>query len=170
MPTPAVAFLTRSLRADLGVMISASHNPFEDNGMKLFGPDGYKLSDELEAAIERLVTENGSDGLVEPADLGSRPAHQDARGRYMENLKSSLPRGLTLQGLRIVVDAAHGAAYHIAADLFWELGADVVRLGSAPDGLNINEGCGSTCPEALVKAVLEHRADLGSPSMAMPTG
>src|SRR5690349_12600544 len=156
MPTPAVAFLTRSLRADLGVMISASHNPYQDNGIKLFGPDGFKLSDELEDEIERLVVKGGSDGLAEPGDLGRAKRIEDARGRYMENLKSSFPRGQTLKGLRLVVDAAHGAAYHIAADLFWELGAEVVRLGTSPDGFNINAGCGSTAPQALAAAVLEN--------------
>jgi phosphoglucosamine mutase len=161
MPTPAVAFLTRSLRADIGVMISASHNPFHDNGIKLFGPDGYKLSDELEAEIERLIEANGSGGLATPEALGRAQRIDDARGRYVENLKSSFPRGLTLGGLKIVVDAAHGAAYHIASELFWELGAEVVRLGTSPNGLNINEACGSTHPEAMTEAVREHRADLG---------
>jgi phosphoglucosamine mutase len=161
MPTPAVAFLTRSLRADLGVMVSASHNPFEDNGIKLFGPDGYKLSDELELELERLIEVNGSHGLAAPAELGRAQRIDDARGRYVESLKSSFPKGLTLTGLKIVVDAAHGAAYHIAPELFWELGAEVVRIGTAPNGLNINEACGSTHPETLRAAVLEHGADLG---------
>ena len=161
MPTPAVAFLTRSLRADLGVMISASHNPYQDNGIKLFGPDGYKLSDELEREIERRVEVNGNEGLAAASDLGRAQRIEDARGRYMENLKSSFPRGLRLEGSKIVVDAANGAAYHLAADLFWELGADVVRLGCTPDGTNINAGCGSTAPEALAAAVLQHQADLG---------
>jgi phosphoglucosamine mutase len=161
MPTPAVAFLTRSLRADLGVMISASHNPFQDNGIKLFGPDGFKLSDEHEREIERLIAENGSQGLARPGELGRVQRLEDARGRYIENLKSSFPRGLTLHGLKIVVDAAHGAAYHLAADLLWELGADVIRLGCNPNGLNINAECGSTHPEAVSRAVLHARADLG---------
>lgn len=161
MPTPAVAFLTRSLRADIGVMISASHNPFEDNGIKLFGPDGYKLSDELEAEIERLIAANGSHGLAAPEELGRAQRIDDARGRYVESLKSSFPKGLTLDGLKIVVDAAHGAAYHIAGDLLWELGAEVVRIGNAPNGLNINQGCGSTHPEAVRRAVREHGAALG---------
>jgi phosphoglucosamine mutase len=156
-----VAFLTRSLRADLGVMISASHNPYQDNGIKLFGPDGYKLSDELEREIEHRVAVNGNEGLVAASDLGRAQRIEDARGRYMENLKSSFPRGLRLEGLKIVVDAANGAAYHLAADLFWELGADVVRLGCTPNGTNINAGCGSTAPEAVAAAVLEHGADLG---------
>ncbi len=161
MPTPAVAYLTRSLRADLGVMVSASHNPFDDNGIKLFGPDGYKLSDELELEIERLIEANGSHGLAAPAELGRAQRVDDARGRYVESLKSSFPKGLTLAGLKIVVDAANGAAYHIAPELLWELGAEVVRIGTAPNGFNINDGCGSTHPEALAAAVLEHGAALG---------
>ncbi|HMR29468.1 MAG TPA: phosphoglucosamine mutase [Geminicoccaceae bacterium] len=161
MPTPAVAFLTRSLRADLGVMVSASHNPFEDNGIKLFGPDGFKLSDDLEIELERLIEANGSEKLAAPAELGRAQRIVEAKGRYIESLKSSFPKGLTLAGLKIVVDAAHGAAYHIAPDLLWELGAEVVRIGTAPNGLNINEGCGSTHPEALRTAVLEQGAALG---------
>lgn len=163
MPTPAVAFLTRSLRADLGVMVSASHNPYQDNGIKLFGPDGYKLSDELEAAIERAMGEAGADGdgLAGPAELGRAQRIDDARGRYIESLKSSFPKGLNLAGLRIVVDCANGAAYHIAPDLLWELGAEVVRLGTGPNGLNINDACGSTHPEALAARVLAEGADLG---------
>lgn len=161
MPTPAVAFLTRSLRADLGVMISASHNPFHDNGIKLFGPDGYKLSDALEAEIEALMAANPTNGLAAPAELGRAKRIDDARGRYIENLKSSFPKGLTLGGLKIVVDSANGAAYHLAADLFYELGADVVRLGTSPNGLNINERCGSNEPGNLREAVLRERADLG---------
>ncbi|MCS6779760.1 MAG: phosphoglucosamine mutase [Geminicoccaceae bacterium] len=161
MPTPAVAFLTRSLRADLGVMISASHNPFADNGIKLFGPDGFKLSDEIEAEIEQLMDENGGLGRVGPAELGRAQRIEDARGRYLESLKSSFPKGLTLQGVKLVVDCANGAAYHLASDLFWELGAEVVRIGCQPNGLNINAGCGSTDTAALRRAVLDHRADLG---------
>lgn len=161
MPTPAVAFLTRSLRADLGVMVSASHNPFHDNGIKLFGPDGYKLSDALEAEIEALMASSPANGLAPPAELGRAKRIDDARGRYMENLKSSFPKGLTLSGLKIVVDSAHGAAYHLAADLFFELGAEVVRLGVQPTGLNINEGCGSNHPEPLCQTVLSEGADLG---------
>jgi len=161
MPTPAVAFLTRSLRADLGVMISASHNPYQDNGIKLFGPDGFKLSDALEAEIEALMGENGGAGLAAPGELGRAQRLDDARGRYMESLKSSFPKGLTLAGLKIVVDAANGAAYHLAADLLWELGADVVRLGCTPNGLNINDGCGSTHPDALAATVLTQGAHLG---------
>ncbi len=161
MPTPAVAFLTRSLRADLGVMVSASHNPFADNGLKLFGPDGYKLSDELETEIERVMAATGGDGLAAPAELGRAKRIDDARGRYIESLKSSFPKGLNLAGLRIVVDCANGAAYHIAPDLLWELGAEVVSIGTSPNGLNINERVGSTHPETLREKVLAERADLG---------
>ena len=161
MPTPAVAFLTRSLRADLGVMVSASHNPFQDNGIKLFGPDGFKLSDEIEVEIERAMAEANGNGLAAPADLGRAQRIDDARGRYIENLKSSFPKGLDLSGLKIVVDCANGAAYHIAPDLLWGLGAEVVRHGTSPNGLNINVDCGSNHPERLRAAVLENRADLG---------
>ena len=161
MPTPAVAFLTRSLRADLGVMVSASHNPFHDNGIKLFGPDGFKLSDEIEDEIEALIAANPTDGLAAPADLGRARRLEDARGRYIENLKSSFPRGLTLSGLKIVVDSAHGAAYHLAGDLLFELGAEVIRLGTEPNGLNINDGCGSNEPALLREAVLREGAQLG---------
>jgi phosphoglucosamine mutase len=161
MPTPAVAFLTRSLRADIGVMVSASHNPYHDNGIKLFGPDGFKLSDEIELEIETLMAASRADGLAAAADLGRAKRIDDARGRYIENVKSSFPRGLTLSGLKIVVDSANGAAYHLAADLFFELGAEVVRIGTEPNGLNINNGCGSTYPEALREVVLHERADLG---------
>ena len=161
MPTPAVAFLTRSLRADLGVMVSASHNPFHDNGIKLFGPDGYKLSDEIEDEIEAMIAANSREGLAASADLGRARRLEDARGRYIESLKSSFPRGLTLNGLKLVVDSAHGAAYHIAADLFFELGAEVVRLGTEPDGLNINAGCGSNEPALLRETVLREKAHLG---------
>jgi phosphoglucosamine mutase len=161
MPTPAVAFLTRSLRADLGVMVSASHNPFHDNGIKLFGPDGFKLSDEIEDEIEAMIRAGSTDGLAAPADLGRARRLEDARGRYIESLKSSFPRGLTLTGLKLVVDSAHGAAYHLAGDLFYELGAEVVRLGTDPDGLNINAGCGSNEPDLLRETVLREGAQLG---------
>ncbi|MEO1016743.1 MAG: phosphoglucosamine mutase, partial [Pseudomonadota bacterium] len=161
IPTPAVAFLTRTLRADIGVMISASHNPYYDNGIKLFGPDGFKLSDEIETEIERLMAENGSLELAAPERLGRATRLDDARGRYSENLKSSFPKGLQLDGLRIVVDCAHGAAYGIAPDLFWELGAEVVKIGANPDGFNINQGCGSMHPEALRDKIIETRADVG---------
>ena len=161
MPTPAVAFLTRSLRADLGVMISASHNPYHDNGIKLFGPDGYKLSDAIEDEIEILMAAPDDDAMPAAGELGRARRIDDARGRYVESLKSSFPRGLTLDGFRLVVDAAHGAAYHLAGDLFFELGADVVRFGVEPNGLNINAGCGSNEPAQLRDAVLRDRADLG---------
>ena len=161
MPTPAVAFLTRTLRADLGVMISASHNPYHDNGIKLFGPDGFKLSDEIEDEIEQLMAARATDGLAAPKDLGRARRIEDARGRYVENLKSSFPRGLTLNGLKLVVDSAHGAAYHLAGDLFFELGAEVVRLGTEPNGFNINEGSGSSEPALLRETVLREGADLG---------
>lgn len=161
MPTPAVAFLTRSLRADLGVMVSASHNPYDDNGIKLFGPDGCKLSDGIEVEIEGLMAANPMNGLAAPAELGRAVRLEDARGRYIENLKSSFPKGLTLGGLKLVVDSAHGAAYHLAGDLFFELGAEVVRLGVQPNGHNINEGCGSNRPELLRETVLREGADLG---------
>ncbi|MFO1035374.1 MAG: phosphoglucosamine mutase [Geminicoccaceae bacterium] len=161
MPTPAVAFLTRSLRADLGVMISASHNPYEDNGIKLFGPDGYKLSDALELEIEAAMASGDGEGRAAAHDLGRAQRIDDARGRYMENLKASFPKGLTLDGLKLVVDAANGAAYHLAGDLFWELGAEVVRVGTSPNGFNINAECGSTYPQYLRERVLAEKADLG---------
>ncbi|HYZ32660.1 MAG TPA: phosphoglucosamine mutase [Crenalkalicoccus sp.] len=161
LPTPAIALLTRSLRADLGVMISASHNPFEDNGIKLFGPDGLKLSDAQEAAIEQLMAGDLAAALVAPARLGRASRLEDAAGRYIEAVKASFPRGLTLENLRVVVDTAHGAAYRVAPTVLWELGAEVVRLGDQPDGFNINKGCGSTAPAALAELVRERRADLG---------
>ena len=161
LPTPAIALLTRSLRADLGVMISASHNPYEDNGIKLFGPDGLKLSDAQEAAIEALMEGDLAAALVAPARLGRASRLEDAPGRYIEAAKASFPRGLTLEGLRIVVDTANGAAYRVAPTVLWELGAEVVRIGDAPDGFNINKGCGSTAPGALAEMVRERRADLG---------
>jgi phosphoglucosamine mutase len=161
LPTPAIALLTRSLRADLGVMISASHNPHEDNGIKLFGPDGLKLSDAQEAAIEALMAGDLTRALVAPARLGRASRLEDAPGRYIEAVKQSFPRRLTLEGLRIVVDCAHGAAYRVAPTVLWELGAEVVPLGVAPDGFNINRGCGSTEPGQLAELVRERRADLG---------
>ena len=161
LPTPAIALLTRSLRADLGVMISASHNPFEDNGIKLFGPDGLKLSDQQEAEIEALMEGDLARALVPPVRLGRASRLEDAGGRYIEAAKATFPRGLTLEGLRIVVDTAHGAAYKVAPTVLWELGAEVVRIGDAPDGFNINQGCGSTAPAKLAELVRERRADLG---------
>ncbi len=161
LPTPAIALLTRSLRADLGVMVSASHNPFEDNGIKLFGPDGLKLSDQQEAEIEALMEGDQAALLVPAGRLGRASRLEDAPGRYIEAAKASFPRGLTLEGLRIVVDTAHGAAYRVAPTVLWELGAEVVRIGDAPDGFNINQGCGSTAPGRLAELVRERRADLG---------
>ncbi len=161
LPTPAIALLTRSLRADLGVMISASHNPYEDNGIKLFGPDGLKLTDEQESAIEALMAGDLSAALVAPSRLGRASRLEDAPGRYIEAAKQSFPRGSTLEGLRIVVDCAHGAAYKVAPTVLWELGAEVVSIGVAPDGFNINKGVGSTAPGALAALVRERRADLG---------
>lgn len=159
LPTPAIGMLTRSLRADLGVMISASHNPFEDNGIKFFGADGYKLSDEREAAIEAAIGYRGD--LAEPSRIGHVRRIDGAGERYIEVAKRAFPRGLRLDGLRIVVDAANGAAHRVGPELIWELGADVIRVGTAPNGVNINAGCGSTAPQACIDAVLAHGADLG---------
>ena len=161
LPTPAIAMLTRSMRADLGVMISASHNAFEDNGIKLFGPDGFKLSDDTEIAIERLMQTDLSARLAAPMKLGRARRLEDAAGRYIESAKASFPRRLTLDGLRIVVDCAHGAAYRVAPTVLAELGAIVIPVGVSPDGFNINRECGSTQPAQLCAAVLEHGADLG---------
>ena len=146
MPTPAVAMLTRSMRADLGVMISASHNPFADNGIKLFGPDGYKLSDDDERAIEKRL-EHGPK-LAKPELIGRARRIDDARGRYVQFAKDTFPEHLRLDGLKVVIDCANGAAYHVAPEALWELGAEVVPLGVAPNGLNINDDCGSTHPQA----------------------
>ena len=161
LPTPGVAMLTRSLRADLGVMISASHNAFEDNGIKLFGPDGNKLSDDMESEIEALMDTQLHTLLAAPAKLGRANRLEDAAGRYIEAAKASFPRGLRLDNLKIVVDCAHGAAYRVAPTVLWELGANVIRTGVEPDGFNINRGCGSTVPEHLCAMVTEHNADLG---------
>ncbi|MDO9501474.1 phosphoglucosamine mutase [Falsiroseomonas sp.] len=162
LPTPAIAMLTRSLRCDLGVMISASHNPYEDNGIKLFGPDGLKLSDAQEAAIEALMdAPNFLDSLAAPARLGRASRLEDAPGRYIEAAKAAFPRGRSLERLRIAVDCAHGAAYKVAPTVLWELGAEVVSIGVAPDGFNINRDCGATAPQKLGELVRERRADLG---------
>jgi len=162
MPTPAIAMLTRSLRADLGVMISASHNAYEDNGIKLFGADGYKLSDSVEAAIERRMEENNFQAvLAKSKDLGRAQRLDDERGRYIEYVKNTFPKGLRLEGLKIVVDCANGAAYKVAPRILYELGAEVIPLGVAPNGTNINKDCGATAPQLMQKAVLEHGADLG---------
>jgi phosphoglucosamine mutase len=159
MPTPAVAMLTRSMRADLGVMISASHNPFADNGIKLFGPDGYKLSDEDELAIEARLDREPE--LARPELIGRAKRIDDARGRYVHFAKSTFPEKLRLDGLKIVVDCANGAAYHVAPDALWELGAEVIALGTSPNGLNINDAVGSTHPEALQERVVAEGAHIG---------
>ena len=161
MPTPAVAMLTRSLRADIGVMISASHNLYADNGIKLFGPDGYKLSDDTEAEIESLIDGELAGVLVGSADLGRARRLDDAEGRYIEFVKNTFPKGMRLDGLRIVIDCANGAGYKVAPTALWELGAEVIPLGVAPDGFNINQGCGSTDTTMMQNAVRAHAADLG---------
>ena len=161
MPTPAVAMLTRSMRADLGVMISASHNPYEDNGIKLFGPDGFKLSDEVEMEIEKLMGVNLSKRLSTSALLGRAKRVEGVPARYVEFAKRTLPKGLDLSGLRIVLDCANGAGYKVAPDALWELGAEVFAIGVDPDGFNINRDVGSTAPETLVAKVRELRADIG---------
>ena len=161
LPTPAIAMLTRSLRADLGVMISASHNTFEDNGIKLFGPDGFKLSDATEAEIERLMDVNLAPRMASPRKLGRAKRMEDAGGRYIEFAKNTFPRGLRLDGLKIVVDCANGAAYKVAPTVLWELGAEVISVGVSPDGFNINQDCGSTVPNFLRGEVRRHGADLG---------
>ena len=160
IPTPAVAFLTRSLRADIGVMISASHNAFEDNGIKLFGPDGFKLSDNIEYEIEQLMDAPTSD-LLPSADLGRAKRIDDSQSRYIEFAKRTFPRGLTLDGIKLVVDCANGAAYKVAPTALWELGAEVVSIGVHPDGFNINKDCGSTDTEALADKVRSEKADIG---------
>ncbi len=161
MPTPAIAMLTRSLRADLGVMISASHNPFEDNGIKLFGPDGYKLSDAVEAEIETNVANGFTEKLIEPSKLGRARRLDDAVGRYTEYVKRTFPRARGLDGLKVVIDCANGAAYKVAPEVLWELGADVIPVGVDPDGTNINKGCGSTDTDYMREQVVSHGADIG---------
>jgi phosphoglucosamine mutase len=161
VPTPAVGFLTRSMRADVGVMISASHNPFEDNGIKLFGPDGFKLSDAVEAQIEQLVLSPSKISLATAPLIGRAKRLDDAAGRYIEAVKGSAARGLDLSGLKIVVDCANGAAYKVAPTVLWELGAEVVPMAVSPDGFNINGYCGSTHPAALQEQVVTHNADIG---------
>ena len=161
MPTPAVGMLTRSMRADLGVMISASHNPYEDNGIKLFGPDGFKLSDEVELEIEARI-DNGDAELASPHQLGrAQRLDESGHGRYIEFVKSSFPRGLRLDGLKIVIDCANGAAYRVAPKVLYELGAEVVPIGVHPDGFNINQRCGATDPTRMLEAVVTHGADFG---------
>ncbi len=161
LPTPGVAMMTRSLRADLGVMVSASHNPYQDNGIKLFGPDGFKLSDEIELAIEERIRAYDDIELASPDGLGRAVKLEGSRERYIEALKGTLPKGMTLNGLKIVIDCAHGAGYVVAPKVLWELGAEVIELGTAPNGFNINDQCGSTHPDGLCAAVREHGADLG---------
>ncbi len=159
MPTPGVAFLTRALRLSAGVMISASHNPFEDNGIKFFSGDGMKLPDAVETEIESLL--DGPMTLPGPAHLGKAERVGDAEGRYLEFCKGTFPKNRSLRGLKLVVDCAHGANYRVGIRIFQELGAEVVPIGSSPNGLNINEGCGATAPKAMAKAVVDHRADFG---------
>jgi phosphoglucosamine mutase len=161
MPTPAVAMLTRSMRADLGVMISASHNLYEDNGIKLFGPDAYKLSDETEAEIEKLIDRDLTSRLAGPQDLGRAKRVEDVRARYIEYAKRTLPRNMSFEGLRVVLDCANGAAYKVAPEALWELGAEVITIGDDPDGYNINRDVGSTAPQKLRDKVREMRADVG---------
>jgi len=161
LPTPGVAMMTRSLRADLGVMISASHNAFSDNGIKLFGPDGYKLSDEQELAIEARMDEGLQQNLADPSSLGRVQRIDDSQARYIEIAKATFPRRLNLSGMRIVIDCANGAAYKVAPEALYELGAEVIRVGVNPNGFNINQECGSTHPAAMQKAVKEYRADIG---------
>jgi phosphoglucosamine mutase len=159
VPTPAVGYLTRSMRADVGIMISASHNPFDDNGIKFFGPDGFKLSDEAEAAIEAIVA--GEIDLAEPGEIGSAKRIDEGRGRYVEYVKTTFPRRRSLSGLKVVIDGANGAAYRAAPEVLWELGAEVIPIGVAPNGFNINADCGSTHPEACAAKVREVGADIG---------
>jgi phosphoglucosamine mutase len=161
MPTPAVAMLTRSLRADLGVMISASHNPFHDNGIKLFGSDGYKLSDDTEEQIESMIEADMQPDLAGSKDIGRAKRLDDSEGRYIEFVKNTFPKGLRLDGIKIVVDCANGAAYKVAPAALWELGADVVTYGVEPDGFNINQYCGSTDTRTMCRMVGEHGADIG---------
>jgi phosphoglucosamine mutase len=159
VPTPAVGYLTRSMRADLGIMISASHNPASDNGIKFFGPDGFKLSDEAETAIEEIL--EGEIAPVPPMEIGRAKRIDDGLGRYVEYAKTTLPRGLRLSGLKVVIDCANGAAYRAAPEVLWELGAEVIPVGVSPDGVNINREVGSTHPRAAAETVVAHGADLG---------
>lgn len=161
LPTPAVAMLTRSLRADLGVMISASHNAYHDNGIKLFGPDGYKLSDSVEAEIEGLIESTAEPLLASPDELGRAKRIEDAQARYIEFAKRTFPRAMSLEGMRVVIDCANGAGYKVAPAALWELGAEVFEVGVDPDGFNINKKCGSTCPQLMCSKVKELRADIG---------
>ncbi|EEW25473.1 phosphoglucosamine mutase [Rhodobacter ferrooxidans] len=159
VPTPAVGFLTRSMRADLGVMISASHNPHQDNGIKFFGPDGFKLSDDAEREIEAILA--GEIALAQPQNIGRAKRIDDGRGRYQEYAKTTFPVGLRLDGLKVVIDCANGAAYRAAPEVLWELGAEVIPVGVAPNGTNINDRCGSTYTQTAAEAVVAHGADVG---------
>jgi len=159
VPTPAVGYLTRSMRADVGVMISASHNPHQDNGIKFFGPDGFKLSDAAEAEIEAMV--EGEIQPAKPENIGRAKRIEDGRGRYQEFVKTSFPTGLRLDGLKVVIDCANGAAYRAAPEVLWELGAEVISVGVAPNGTNINDRCGSTHTETAAEAVVAHGAHVG---------
>jgi phosphoglucosamine mutase len=159
VPTPAVGFLTRSMRADLGVMISASHNPHQDNGIKFFGPDGFKLSDEAEAEIEAIL--EGDIAPAKPENIGRARRIEDGRGRYQEFAKTTFPAGLRLDGLKVVIDCANGAAYKAAPEVLWELGADVIKVGVSPNGTNINDRCGSTHTDTAAEAVVQHGAHVG---------
>ena len=159
VPTPAVGFLTRSMRADLGVMISASHNPHHDNGIKFFGPDGFKLSDEAEAEIEAIVA--GEITPARPENIGRAKRIEDGRGRYQEFVKTTVPAGVRLDGLKVVIDCANGAAYKAAPEVLWELGAEVIPVGVSPNGTNINDRCGSTHTQTAAEAVVAHGADVG---------
>jgi phosphoglucosamine mutase len=161
MPTPAIAMLTRSMRADLGVMISASHNLYEDNGIKLFGPDGYKLNDELEAEIESMLEADLVPRLAKSPDLGRAKRVDSVHARYIEFAKRTMPRNMSLDGMRIVLDCANGAGYKVAPEALWELGAEVITIGDKPDGFNINRNVGSTSPDALIRKVKDMRADVG---------
>ena len=161
IPTPGVAMLTRSMRADLGVMISASHNPFDDNGIKLFGPDGYKLSDEIEKQIEELIDSDLAKRLANSQKIGRAKRIDGVQDRYIEFAKRTLPRAMELDGMRVVIDCANGAGYRVAPAALWELGAEVFSLGVEPDGFNINKEVGSTAPAALAEKVREMRADIG---------
>ena len=161
VPTPAVSMLTKSLRADIGIMISASHNPFYDNGIKIFDKNGNKLNDEVEKEIEVMIDSDISAHLAKPEMLGKAKRIEDARGRYMEFVKNSFPKDKSLEGLKIVIDCANGASYSMAPTILWELGAEVIAIGVKPDGFNINDNCGSNHPELLSKTVLENKADIG---------
>ena len=161
VPTPAVSMLTKSLRADIGVMISASHNPYYDNGIKIFNCDGGKLGDKIEKEIESMIDGDINEYLVKPEKLGRVKRIDDAGGRYIEFVKNSFPKNKSLNGLKIVLDCANGASYSLAPTILWELGAEVITIGSEPNGFNINSGCGSTSPELLCAEVINHRADIG---------